>query len=631
MRKLLLIISVLVCSAFAQNPNDAPIPDLGGSLHCTGGTTCSTSGYVITINSTGGSGGGNVANSGTPTSTQIAQWVDATHIQGVNVSSITGVGSANALAGTPSLCSSGQSPTGILANGNATGCQSVTGSPGGSNGQIQTNNSGVFGGVGTSGSGNVALVTSPTFVTPTLGAATATSINKLTLTAPATGSTFTLIDGKTFTVNNTLTFAGTDSTTMIFPTTSATIARTDAANTFTGHQTIEGVTSTGATGTANFVFSASPTLTGVPLAPTATVGTNTTQLATTAFVLANGLVNPMSGVGDFISGGSSGTPTRLAGASTNGQYVVTENVTASTPVAATLNLVGLSARAPGSSSADTIATADCSAGWIVHDTAGSASVAITLPTATTLLNAHCAFVWANDSSHIDTITPTTWTITSCTGGVCTTGSTATIGAGIYCSVKPDPASSTNWLAHCNNAGGSTSPTQTALTDAATITWSPTVSGSEASVTLAGNRTLNIGGNPIGHFVLHVTQDGTGSRTLTGGTYNSVANKIFTAAGETPTISSGFGTSPSIVHGNTKAFTINVGTGGTAISGVVGLPVAPNGWACFATDITTTSTTVSQTKQTATSTTTATLGNFTDISGTGAWAASDILSVSCNSY
>jgi len=33
---------------------------------------------------------------------------------------------------------------------------------------------------------------------------------------------------------------------------------------------------------------ASPTLTGVPIAPTAANGTNTTQLATTAFVLANG-------------------------------------------------------------------------------------------------------------------------------------------------------------------------------------------------------------------------------------------------------------------------------------------------------------------------------------------------------
>lgn len=44
--------------------------------------------------------------------------------------------------------------------------------------------------------------------------------------------------GKTLTVSNTLTLAGTDSTVMTFPATSATIARTDAANTFTGIQTM---------------------------------------------------------------------------------------------------------------------------------------------------------------------------------------------------------------------------------------------------------------------------------------------------------------------------------------------------------------------------------------------------------
>jgi len=45
----------------------------------------------------------------------------------------------------------------------------------------------------------------------------------------------------------------------------------------------------GTTGTGSVVYSASPTLTGTPLAPTANAGTNTTQIATTAFVLANGL------------------------------------------------------------------------------------------------------------------------------------------------------------------------------------------------------------------------------------------------------------------------------------------------------------------------------------------------------
>jgi ubiquinone biosynthesis protein UbiJ len=52
----------------------------------------------------------------------------------------------------------------------------------------------------TSGSGNVARVTSPTFVTPVLGAASGTSLNKVTITAPATGSTLTIADGKTLSV-----------------------------------------------------------------------------------------------------------------------------------------------------------------------------------------------------------------------------------------------------------------------------------------------------------------------------------------------------------------------------------------------------------------------------------------------
>jgi hypothetical protein len=90
------------------------------------------------------------------------------------------------------------------------------------------------------GSGKLVFDTSPTLVTPTLGVASATSINKVALTAPANAATLTIADGKTLTANNSLTFNGTDATTMTFPTTSATVARTDAAQTFTGNQTITG-------------------------------------------------------------------------------------------------------------------------------------------------------------------------------------------------------------------------------------------------------------------------------------------------------------------------------------------------------------------------------------------------------
>lgn len=55
---------------------------------------------------------------------------------------------------------------------------------------------------------------SPSLTTPSLGVATATSINKLTITAPATSATLTIADGKTFTSSNTLTLAGTDGSTL---------------------------------------------------------------------------------------------------------------------------------------------------------------------------------------------------------------------------------------------------------------------------------------------------------------------------------------------------------------------------------------------------------------------------------
>ena len=64
------------------------------------------------------------------------------------------------------------------------------------------------------GSGSLVFATSPTLVTPTLGVATATSINKMAITAPATSSTLAVADGKTFTVSNTITLAGTDSSTL---------------------------------------------------------------------------------------------------------------------------------------------------------------------------------------------------------------------------------------------------------------------------------------------------------------------------------------------------------------------------------------------------------------------------------
>lgn len=78
------------------------------------------------------------------------------------------------------------------------------------------------------GTGAVVRETSPTLVTPILGVAAATTVNKVALTAPATGSTLTIADGQTLTVNG-----------------SATITNGTHSGTNTGDQTIPSV----ATGT----------------------------------------------------------------------------------------------------------------------------------------------------------------------------------------------------------------------------------------------------------------------------------------------------------------------------------------------------------------------------------------------
>jgi hypothetical protein len=81
------------------------------------------------------------------------------------------------------------------------------------------------------GSGALVFATSPTLVTPTLGVATATSINGLTVTS-STG-TLTVANSKTLTASNSLTFTGTDSTSFAFPGTSDTVVTLAATQTLT--------------------------------------------------------------------------------------------------------------------------------------------------------------------------------------------------------------------------------------------------------------------------------------------------------------------------------------------------------------------------------------------------------------
>ena len=114
------------------------------------------------------------------------------------------------------------------------------------------------------GSGALVFANSPTLISPTLGVASATSVNKLTITAPTTSATLTIADGKTLTSSNSLTFTGTDSSSVVCGSggTVAYAANNLGAFASTSSSQLAGVISD-ETGTGSLVFANNPTMSGV--------------------------------------------------------------------------------------------------------------------------------------------------------------------------------------------------------------------------------------------------------------------------------------------------------------------------------------------------------------------------------
>lgn len=135
------------------------------------------------------------------------------------------------------------------------------------------------------------------------------TLNKVTITAPATGATLTIADGKTLTVSNTLTLAGTDSTTMTFPSSSGTVATLNASNLFTTAQTVSPLTDvsaltirSAADGTAN-ILQVQDSSNSLLAAITATGQVNTPVAKLTATTIANLPVTPAAGMMAYVTDG----------------------------------------------------------------------------------------------------------------------------------------------------------------------------------------------------------------------------------------------------------------------------------------------------------------------------------------
>lgn len=168
----------------------------------------------------------------------------------------------------------------------------------------------------------------------------------------------------------------------------------------------------------------------------------------------------------------------------------------------------------------------------------------------------------------------------------------------------------------------------------TTIWTNAATQGDLLAASAANTYANIAAVAVGQVLISAGTSTlpTWSSALRISTISLGANLAWSNA--TPTISSGFGTSPSVTAGTAASFRVDVGTGGTATNGVIGLPTAATGWNCAVENLTGVLGNVmdARTVQIASTTATVTVENQTVSTGAAlVWTASDILKLTCTAF
>ena len=414
---------------------------------------------------------------------------------------------------------------------------------------------------------------SPTLVTPILGVATATSINKLTLTAPASGATLTLADNSTLVTSGAFstTLTTTGATNVTLPT-SGTLATTGDLSQFAATTSAQLATLiSDETGTAgSVVFSNAPTFAGL----------------TSSGAVVN--INAGSNFATNINTGTSTGAVNIANGGTGGNVIAIGNTNGATSiiqrvgsgnfsldgVAGSIYIVGASTTTGTISIGGTAQTgtitlgSSTGAGQTVNigtgNTAGTDIINIGTGTATTAKTVNIASTGATQTNVNIANGNGAATISLGDGN---TAKTITIGGGVSGNTV-SVANGVNTSAQTINVGAGASTANNTINIGSGTNTAGVTAVTIGSNTNLANTTLIKGGNGAGAITMTPQTNGT---IVIGATAGGGAITVGSStAAQTVNIGTGTGASTvNIATGITTGKAINIGTGAVANTVTIG--------------------------------------------------------------